>query len=42
VKYVAAKFRVHLADLGIDLNFDWLEPPANSNAQRRTATAQVN
>jgi uncharacterized SAM-binding protein YcdF (DUF218 family) len=42
VKYVAAKFRVHLADLGIDLNFDWLEPPANSNALRRPTTAQVN
>jgi len=42
VKYVAAKFRVHLADLGIDLNLDWLEPPTGSAAPRRPATAQAN
>jgi uncharacterized SAM-binding protein YcdF (DUF218 family) len=42
VKYVAAKLRVHLADLGIDLNLDWLEPPAGSGAARRPTTAQVN
>ena len=42
VKYVAAKFRVQLADLGIDLNLDWLEPPAGSGALRRPTTAQVN
>jgi uncharacterized SAM-binding protein YcdF (DUF218 family) len=41
-KYVAVKLRVHLADLGIDLNFDWLEAPASSNPPRRPATAQVN
>jgi uncharacterized SAM-binding protein YcdF (DUF218 family) len=42
VKYVAAKFRVHLADLGIDLNLDWLEQPAGSGMPRRPTTAQVN
>lgn len=42
VKYVAAKLRVHLADLGIDLNFDWLEPPAGSSVPRRPTTAQAN
>jgi uncharacterized SAM-binding protein YcdF (DUF218 family) len=42
VKYVAAKLRVDLADLGIELNFDWLEQPANSSAPRRPTTAQVN
>jgi len=42
VKYVAAEFRVHLADLGIDLNLDWLEPPTGQGAPRRPATAQVN
>ncbi len=42
VKYVAAKFRVQLADLGIDLNLDWLEAPAGSGAMRRPTTAQVN
>jgi uncharacterized SAM-binding protein YcdF (DUF218 family) len=42
VKYVAAKLRVHLADLGIELNFDWLEPPAGAGAVRRPTTAQVN
>jgi uncharacterized SAM-binding protein YcdF (DUF218 family) len=42
VKYVAAKLRVHLADLGIELNFDWLEPPAGSGAARRPTTAQAN
>jgi uncharacterized SAM-binding protein YcdF (DUF218 family) len=40
VKYVAAKFWVHLADLGIDLNLDWLETPPS--AARRPTTAQVN
>ena len=42
VKYVAAELRVHLADLGVDLNFDWLEPPANPSPPRRAATAQAN
>ncbi len=42
VKYVVAKFRVQLADLGIDLNLDWLETPAGSGAMRRPTTAQVN
>ena len=39
VKYIAAELRVHLADLGIELNFDWLEPPAGSSAPRRPTTA---
>jgi uncharacterized SAM-binding protein YcdF (DUF218 family) len=42
VKYVAAGLRVHLADLGIDLNLDWLEQPSGSGAPRRPTTAQVN
>jgi uncharacterized SAM-binding protein YcdF (DUF218 family) len=42
VKYVAAKLRVHLDDLGIDLNFDWLETPPNSSAPRRPTTARAN
>ena len=42
VKYVAAKFRVELADLGIDLNLDWLEQPSGPGATRRPTTAQVN
>ena len=42
VKYVAAKLRVHLDDLGIDLNFDWLETPTNSSAPRRPTTARAN
>jgi uncharacterized SAM-binding protein YcdF (DUF218 family) len=42
VKYVGAKLRVYLNDLGIDLNFDCLEQPAGSSAPRRPTTAQVN
>jgi uncharacterized SAM-binding protein YcdF (DUF218 family) len=42
VKYLAAEVRVHLADVGIDLNFDWPEQPAGSSAPRRPATAQAN
>ncbi len=42
VKYVAAEFRVHLADLGIDLSFDLPEAPAGPTTPHRPATAQVN
>jgi uncharacterized SAM-binding protein YcdF (DUF218 family) len=42
VKYIAAGLRVHLADLGIELNFDWLEQPSGSGVPRRPTTAQVN
>src|SRR6516225_8041359 len=42
VKYVAAELRVHLADLGVDLNFDWLEPAPNSSTPHRPTTAQAN
>jgi uncharacterized SAM-binding protein YcdF (DUF218 family) len=41
VKYVAAKVRVHLADLGLDLSFELPEVPAGSPPHRPT-TAQVN
>jgi uncharacterized SAM-binding protein YcdF (DUF218 family) len=41
VKYVAAKVRVHLADLGIDLGFEPLEVPPGS-PPRRPTTAQAN
>lgn len=42
VKYLAAKLRVHLADLGIDLSFDAPEAPVDLNPPRRPATAQAN
>ncbi len=42
VKYVAAELRVHLADLGIDLNFEGPEAPAGSSPPHRPATAQAN
>jgi uncharacterized SAM-binding protein YcdF (DUF218 family) len=42
VKYLAAKLRVHLADLGIDLGFDAPETPVDLNPPRRPATAQAN
>jgi hypothetical protein len=42
VKYVAAQLRVGLDDLGIDLNFDWLEPAPNSSTPHRPTTAQAN
>ena len=42
VKYLAAKLRVHLADLGIDLNFDTPEAPTGVSPPRRPATAQAN
>jgi uncharacterized SAM-binding protein YcdF (DUF218 family) len=42
VKYIAAALRVHLADLGIELNFDWLEQPGSSGPPRRPTTAQAN
>lgn len=41
VKYLAAKLRVHLADLGIDLNFDdAVEAPVDLNQPRQPATAR--
>ncbi len=42
VKYLAAKLRVYLADLGIDLNFDFSESPSGVIPPRRPATAQAN
>src|SRR5215813_9302570 len=42
VKYVAAKVRVHLADLGIDLGFDMPDQPPAIAPPRRPATAQAN
>ncbi len=42
VKYLAAELRVHLADLGVDLSFEFPEPPAGSSPPHRPATAQAN
>jgi uncharacterized SAM-binding protein YcdF (DUF218 family) len=42
VKYVVAEIRVHLADIGIDLSFDWADAPASSSPPHRPATAQAN
>jgi uncharacterized SAM-binding protein YcdF (DUF218 family) len=42
VKYLAAEFRVHLADLGIDLSFEFPEATPPPSPPRRPATAQAN
>ena len=41
-KYVVAELRVRLADAGIDLAPDFLDPPTGTPPPRRPATAQVN
>jgi uncharacterized SAM-binding protein YcdF (DUF218 family) len=42
VKYVAAEVRLHLADLGIDLTFEFPDQPAGLQPPHRPATAQAN
>src|SRR5215831_3204542 len=42
VKYLAAELRVHLADLGIDLSFEFPEATPPPSPPRRPATAQAN
>jgi uncharacterized SAM-binding protein YcdF (DUF218 family) len=41
-KYLAAEFRVHLADIGIELSLDPFEPAPGGTATRRPTTAQAN
>ncbi|MBV8924064.1 MAG: YdcF family protein [Bradyrhizobium sp.] len=42
VKYIAARLRVGLADLGFDLPLESFEPPTGSLPPRRPATAEAN
>jgi uncharacterized SAM-binding protein YcdF (DUF218 family) len=42
VKYLAAELRLHLADLGIDLGFEYPEATPPPPPPRRPATAQAN
>lgn len=42
VKYLAAELRVHLADLGVDLSFEFPEATPGPPPPRRPATAQAN
>jgi uncharacterized SAM-binding protein YcdF (DUF218 family) len=42
VKYVAAEMRVRLADLGLDLTFEFADQSTGSLPQHRSATAQAN
>ena len=41
-KYIAASLRARLADLGIDLGFEFADQPAGPTPPRRPATAQAN
>jgi uncharacterized SAM-binding protein YcdF (DUF218 family) len=41
-KYVAAEFRVRLADAGLELMPEFADQPAGSLTPRRPATAQAN